>query len=170
MFELSWSSILSRNAIGNRNPLTIRPGVGAASLVGTRRQAEEGGPAVALSRRRRGSQASGGPVWCAFAHGLLREAGPPPGLQPGRDKGGCSPEAPALPGSGPVLGHAPGSGETTLLLCPSTGAAARRPSVRPGRRVPQRATTATPGGLFASKANQPSDPWAKSQDAPRTTC
>ncbi len=38
--------------------------------------------------------------------------------------------------------------QTTRPLCPRTVAAARYPSMRPGRRVPPRAMPATPGALF----------------------
>ncbi len=77
-------SSLGREArLCHRILLTTRPGVGPAPLVGTRRRAAMGEPAVALSRRRSRSEAIGSLWWCAFAHGPLREAVPPPGLQRG---------------------------------------------------------------------------------------
>jgi hypothetical protein len=129
------------------------PRVGPPPCGGTLRQAVTDEPAVALTRRRSGSEAAGSSQWRAFAHGRLREAS--------RRRADsrlaevqCSPEAPALPGSGPVRGHTPQTGDAMRPLCPRTGAAARSCSNRPGRRVPQRATTATPGGFSARNRDQ----------------
>ncbi len=86
----------------NRRPREFKPGLdGGVStswqVLGT----------VALSRRRSRSEAIGSLWWFAFAHGLLREAVPPPSLQLGKTV--CSPEATALPGGGTVRGHTPSS-------------------------------------------------------------
>src|SRR4249920_3906712 len=48
------------------------PGAGVVPSRGTRRQAVEYGPAVALSRRRIRRAAARAPRWCVFAHGLVR--------------------------------------------------------------------------------------------------
>src|SRR6266540_5561135 len=111
-------SSLGREArLCHRILLTTRPGVGPAPLVGTRRRAAMGEPAVALSRRRSRSEAIGSLWWFAFAHGLLREAVPPPSLQLGKTV--CSPEATALPGGGTVRGHTPSSRPNDAASVPS---------------------------------------------------
>src|SRR5580765_2373640 len=48
------------------------PGAGVVPYRGTRRQAVEEDPAVALSRRRTRRLADRAPRWCVFAHGLVR--------------------------------------------------------------------------------------------------
>jgi len=98
--------------------LVIRPGVGPASLrrhAPARPRLGEPGRRWALSRSPGEAEDC---VWCAPS--LIASFGrtvPPPGLQ-SRYLPRWSPEAPALPGGGPVRGHTPQSSEESPLLCP----------------------------------------------------
>src|SRR6266511_4519863 len=126
------------------------PASGPAPLVGTRRRAVMGEPAVALSRRRSRSVAKGRLLWCAFAHGRLRKAVPPPGLAAWLSRSAARRRR-RCPAAALSEGTRQALDQTTRPLCPRTVAAARCSSARPARRVPPRTTLATPGGFFESK-------------------
>ena len=94
------------------------PGVGAPPCGGTLRRAVPEEPAVALARRRRGSEAAG---VLRGAPSLMAASGrrPAAGLTHGSEEAQWSPEALALPGSGPVRGHKPRTRGSDAFSVPS---------------------------------------------------
>ncbi len=103
--------------LGDRIWRKTHLGVGPASLVGTRRLGVTEKPAVALSRRRSRSGATGSlscaPSLTAASGKRFRRRGYSVA------KPGCSPEAQALPGGGPVRGHTPNSPTRDVASVPS---------------------------------------------------